>query len=180
MLLADQIKENNIAEYVLYIWQTEDLVRGFNLNIDLIEENVIPQVAQTDEDIQAVKNWYIQLIKELRIQGKTQKGHCNSIIEILGEINYLHNTLINLMQDGKYSDVYKNALPYLEDFRKHSQEDEISDIHLCFNALYGKLILKLKGDSISEDTEKAFTHFRNVLGYLSVKYKQMKAGKLNF
>ena len=95
MLLADQIKENNIAEYVLYIWQTEDLVRGFNLNIDLIEENVIPQVAQTDEDIQAVKNWYLQLIKELRIQGKTQKGHCNSIIEILGEINYLHNTLIS-------------------------------------------------------------------------------------
>ena len=144
MLLAEQIKENNIAEYVLYMWQTEDLVRGFDLNIDSIEANVIPQIAKSDEDVQAVKNWYLQLIKELRIQGKTQKGHCNSIIEILGEINYLHNTLINLMQDGKYSDIYKNALPYLEDFRKHTQEEEVSDIHLCFNALYGKTNFKAK------------------------------------
>ena len=75
MLLAEQIKENNIAEYVLYMWQTEDLVRGFDLNIDSIEANVIPQIAKSDEDVQAVKNWYLQLIKELRIQGKTQKGH---------------------------------------------------------------------------------------------------------
>ena len=179
MLLADQIKEKNIAEYVLYMWQTEDLIRGFNLDIDLIEKNIVVQLAKSEDDLDNIKNWYFQLIKDLRIQGKTKKGHCNNVDEILVEINYLHNTLINLMQDSKYSDIYKNALPYIEEFRKHSQEKEISDIHLCFNALYGKLILKLKGNTISEDTEKAFSHFRNVLGHLSVKYKQMKAGQLN-
>ena len=43
MLIADQIKENNIAEYVLYMWQTEDLLRGFKLDIDLVEENIVKQ-----------------------------------------------------------------------------------------------------------------------------------------
>ena len=83
------------------------------------------------------------------------------------------------MQDSKYSDIYKAALPHIENFRELSSEKEISDIQLCFNALYGKLILKLQGKSISEDSEDSFSHFRNVLGYLSVKYNQMKAGKLN-
>ena len=177
MLLADQIKENNIAEYVLYMWQTEDLLRGFDLDIDLVEKNIFKQMPEDQK--QATRNWYNQIIKDLKIQGKKEKGHSNSINEILIELNYLHSTLINLMQDPKYSDIYKAALPHIEDFRKLSSEPETNAIQLCFNALYGKLILKLKGESISEDSEASFLHFRNVLSYLSVKYKQMKAGELN-
>jgi L-rhamnose mutarotase len=179
MVIADQIKENNIAEYVLYMWQTEDLLRGFKLDIDLVEDNIVNQMSNNQKEKEEIKRWYKQIINDLKIQGKKEKGHCNTINEIIIELNYLHSTLINLMQDGKYSDLYKAALPHIEDFRKRSSETEISDIQLCFNALYGKLILKLKGNNISEDTEVSFNHFRNVLGYLSVKYKKMKAGELN-
>ena len=177
MLLAEQIRESNIAEYVLYMWQTEDLLRGFDFDIEKIEQTILNDLPNNEK--KATKQWYNQIIKDLKIQGKKVKGHSNSINEVIIELNYLHSTLINLMQDSNYSDIYKAALPHIENFRELSSEKEISDIQLCFNALYGKLILKLQGKSISEDSEDSFSHFRNVLGYLSVKYKQMKAGKLN-
>ncbi|MFL2570623.1 MAG: DUF4924 family protein [Parvicellaceae bacterium] len=179
MLLANQIKENNIAEYILYMWKAEDLVRGFNLDINLIKESFIEPNSTSTQDQKEMLDWYNQLIKSLKIQGKTKKGHSNDVNEILIELNYLHNTLINLMQDSNYSSIYKNALPFIEEFRKLSDNQENSDIQMCFNGLYGKLILKLQKKPISDDTELAFSHFRNVLGHLSVKYKQMKAGKLN-
>ena len=41
MLLAEQIRESNIAEYVLYMWQTEDLLRGFDFDIEKIEQTIL-------------------------------------------------------------------------------------------------------------------------------------------
>ena len=58
-----------------------------------------------------------------------------------------------------------------------SEKSNENDIHLCLNAIYAKLILKLKTE-ITEETENAFEHFRNVLAHLSVRYKDMKAGTL--
>ena len=82
------------------------------------------------------------------------------------------------MQDPKYTELYKSALPYINDFREKSEKSNENDIHLCLNAIYAKLILKLKGTEITEETENAFEHFRNVLAHLSVRYKDMKAGTL--
>ena len=50
MLLANQIKENNIAEYILYMWKAEDLVRGFNLDINLIKESFIEPNSTSTQD----------------------------------------------------------------------------------------------------------------------------------
>jgi len=178
MNIFETIKQNNIAEYILFIWQAEDMVRAFSLDIDNINSSIIKDFNGNEADLLSLKVWYQDLIKKLKTQGKIEKGHLNEINEIVNELNYLHATLINLMQDSSYTDLYKVALPYINDFREKSDSPNESDIHLCLNALYGKLILKLKGTDISEETEKAFKHFRNVLAHLSVRYKDMKAGTL--
>ena len=179
MIFADTIKEKNIVEYILYMWQTEDIVRAFNLDIHKIETNVISTIQANSSEKEKIKSWYSQLIKDLKLQGKTNVGHHNNINEIIVELNYLHNSLINLMQDATYSDLYKKALPFINDFRRRPENEDLSEIQLCLVALYGKLILKLKGLDISQETEAAINQFRNVLAYLSVKYKEMKLGKLN-
>jgi len=46
------------------------------------------------------------------------------------------------------------------------------------NGLYAKLMLRLQGKEISKETEDGFDAFAKVLGYLSAKYNDMKAGKL--
>ena len=38
MLVASQKRKENIAEYLLYMWQVEDIVRAFNLDIERIRQ----------------------------------------------------------------------------------------------------------------------------------------------
>ena len=41
MFIAKKLKKENICEYLLYMWQVEDLIRAFGLNIDLLNERII-------------------------------------------------------------------------------------------------------------------------------------------
>ena len=170
MKIAEQLKQNNISEYILFMWQTEDLIRACSCDINIIKQKVLK-----DNNDEAIEQWYSKQIRALRLEGKTKLGHLNDVQETLLELNYLHGSLINLMQDEKYSEKFKIALPFIEEFKNKSDNKNISEIELCLNALYGKLILKLKGNPISSETEEAFSHFSNLLAHLSVKYKQMKS-----
>ena len=41
MIIASQKRKENIAEYLIYMWQIEDIIRANNLDIERIKENVI-------------------------------------------------------------------------------------------------------------------------------------------
>ena len=36
MLIAKQKRQENIAEYVLYMWQLEDMLRACNFDVDVL------------------------------------------------------------------------------------------------------------------------------------------------
>lgn len=38
MIIASQKKKENIAEYLLYMWQIEDIIRAYGLDIDQIQK----------------------------------------------------------------------------------------------------------------------------------------------
>ena len=37
MIIAQQKRKENIAEYLLYLWQVEDLLRACHLDIDTVD-----------------------------------------------------------------------------------------------------------------------------------------------
>ena len=41
MKIAQQLKEKNIAEYLIYMWQVEDLIRANGCDLDRVEQNII-------------------------------------------------------------------------------------------------------------------------------------------
>ena len=41
MKIAQLLKEKNIAEYIIYMWQVEDLLRANGCDIDRIRQNII-------------------------------------------------------------------------------------------------------------------------------------------
>lgn len=49
MIIAQQKRKENIAEYLLYMWQVEDLIRAYNFDIDKIEANIISGYAISDD-----------------------------------------------------------------------------------------------------------------------------------
>ena len=43
MLVAREKKKSNIAEYVLYMWQVEDMLRALNLDMGMVDKYVVSQ-----------------------------------------------------------------------------------------------------------------------------------------
>ena len=50
MLIARQKKQENIAEYLLYMWQLEDILRSYELDIDKVQQSLIDPVYHTEEE----------------------------------------------------------------------------------------------------------------------------------
>ena len=86
MLVAKQKRQENIAEYILYLYQIEDLIRAFQGDINLIQEKLIVRY-QTDEKTSAeITDWYNNLVKMMETgqeNSKTLREMFNSIYEAL-------------------------------------------------------------------------------------------------
>lgn len=180
MLIAKRTKETNIAEHVIYMYQIEDLIRANNFDLDTIMETLIKPQISDDKLIEEYRAWYAHLIKTMKAEGLVKSGHTSDINEILMELLLLHNTLLNIMNLQKYLVVFEKALPALKDFQQKSNSANVNLVEVGFNALYSKLILKLKGQAFTAATEEAFIQISEMLGFLAVYYKKMRNGELNF
>lgn len=180
MHIAEQKYRENIAEYIIYMWQIEDIIRAYDFDMEKIEFNFIRHNYQDEELIVQVVNWYDSLVRKM-IREKIQKGgHLNELNEILGEMFFLHSTLINTLKDEKYIEFYNKAIPYIEEFKEKSNLKTMNIVEICLTALYTKLLLKLKGVEITKETEVAFDSFRKTIGYLTKQFHKMKNGEMNF
>jgi hypothetical protein len=176
MLIARQKKEENIAEYMLYMYQIEDVIRAYNFDVDrIINDFVRPQLPDASF-LDQYRQWYEQLVYEMQSEKITETGHLLQLREILVELSYLHNSLINIVNDEKYKTLYEAANEHIEDFREHSNLKDRNQIEICFQALYMKLLLRLQKKEISDETEISFDSMRVLLAYLSRAYHQMKNG----
>ena len=43
MFIANELRKNNIAEYLLYMWQVEDTIRAFDCQLSRIRREYISQ-----------------------------------------------------------------------------------------------------------------------------------------
>ena len=66
MNIASEKRKSNIAEYILYMWQVEDSIRAYNLDIAEIEKNVINPQNLTEEQHKMQVEWYESLIDMMR------------------------------------------------------------------------------------------------------------------
>lgn len=58
MIISSQKKKENIAEYLLYMWQIEDIIRAYKLDLDLIQENIIDKYDIPDSQKKEMREWY--------------------------------------------------------------------------------------------------------------------------
>lgn len=177
-LAAKKLKEN-VSEYIIFLWQMEDLLRAVRFDADALDE-FIASYATTDDTFNAEKKWFAGLIAAMRKDGVEQKGHVTEIHELIFELNYLHNTLLNVVRDRAYADVYRLAQPNIKEYLSRADGKSTNDVEVCLTALYGLLLLRLRREPISEATGAAMQTFSNLLAKLSYHYRLMKQGEFNF
>lgn len=180
MFIAQKKLQENIAEYILYMYQVEDVIRSFHFDLErIMEEYVSPQLPDQSFHSQ-YRQWYGDLIQQMKNQKLAEKGHLYLIQEVMIELSYLHNTLLNMAHDEKYKTLYDAAIEHIEAFREKSNLKDKNHIEIMFHALYMKLLLKLQKKEISAESEASFDAMRICVAYLSRAYHQMKNGELTF
>ena len=180
MLIAQEKEKTNIAEYILYMWQMEDIIRSHHFDLTQITDTVISKF-NTDKEVQYdMKLWYQNLIEQMMQEGISDKGHLRATLKYMEELNNLHNSLLTTMQDAKYQEAYLAAKDNINNFMLKSGGESINEIHSCLNGLYGFLMLKLKRTEISAATKEAMTSFSTLLAILVDRYNKLKKGELTF
>jgi hypothetical protein len=180
VFIAKSKLQENVAEYILYMYQIEDLIRSFQFDLDkIMQDFVLPQLPDRSFETQ-YRHWYGDLIQQMKSQKIEEKGHLYLIQEVMIELSYLHNTLLNLANDEKYKTIYETALDHIEAFKEKSNLKDKNHIEIMFHALYMKFLLKLQKKEISSESEDAFDAMRVVVAYLTRAYHQMKRGELTF
>jgi hypothetical protein len=175
MLIAKDKRKSNIAEYVLYMWQVEDLLRAFNFDSDKLYMALFGTQNYPEEQVEEIKYWYSNLSEMMKIENVRTSGHVQVVKNVLSEMTDLHFNLLHETKDGKYIQIVYGAATNLVEFRRRNNiADDISDIELCLMALYGVLMLKLQKKEVSKETTLAMDSFSKVLAYLSKKFKDIE------
>ncbi len=179
MIIAQQKRKDNIAEYLLYMWQVEDIIRANNFDMENICRTVIASYDQPEEVKKEIARWYEELIEMMRTEGVMEKGHIQLNKNIIILLTDLHLRLLKSLKEMVYGATYYKTLPYIVQLRSKSGGQDISELETCFIALYGYLMLKMQGKEVSADTMDGIKQISSFLALLSEKYRADINGELN-
>lgn len=178
MIIAKQKRRENIAEYILYMWQLEDLLRACNLDIETVKQKIIAGYKADKPNNIEITGWYESLIHMIRSEGIDKAGHMQLVKNTLNEVNELHLKLLAQPNQVDYGRAFINAKSNITLFRTKSNNIVASDIEICFNALYSLLLMKISGKEIHPETIQSMESFSNLLSLLAHKFNEWESGKL--
>lgn len=172
MFTASAKKRENIAEYLLYMWQIEDLIRAYELDLDRINAGIIEKHTNlSPEQKKQMREWYESLIDMMRREDVKEKGHLQLNRNVLIDLRNLHSRLISNPKFADYAAEYYRTLPYVVELRAKAGNDKKDEIETCFDALYGIMLLRMQGREISAATLDAAKQISRYLALLAHYYK---------
>lgn len=178
MIIARQKRKENIAEYLLYMWQVEDLIRANHFDMDSIHRTVIAHYDQPEEVREEIARWYEYLIDMMRAEGVMEKGHIQLNRSVVIALTDLHLRLLKSPKEMIYGAAYYKTLPYIVQLRAKSGGEELPELETCFSAVYGYLLLRMQGKEISADTMVGIKQISTLLALLAEKYREDMNGDL--
>ncbi|WP_026135619.1 DUF4924 family protein [Nafulsella turpanensis] len=171
MVIADKKKKENISEYIIHMYQTEDLLRVYNFNMKDIQKYVISHIK--DADTQELYDWYEEIARQMKEEGIEERGHLQSTQEVVNQLNKLHEQL--LKADQQYRQVYSKSAIYIHKSIEQSNGAVKEPVQACLNGIYGYLLLRMDGQKLDESLMSAVHAFGDLLSYLSFRWRQQNS-----
>lgn len=178
MIIAQQKRKENIGEYILYMWQIEDTIRALDFDVQKIQTYLIDRFDVSNEKKQEIKEWYENLIAIMKQEAITERGHIQAVFNLIIDLNDIHKYLLKTPAEGKYQQLFRAAESDISSLREAQIASESNDIEICMNFLYGILLLRLKKDKISEDTNLTLERVSKLISLLASKHKDIDDGKI--
>lgn len=178
MIIARKKKKENIAEYIIYMWQLEDLVRAYDFDLEKIYNEIVEKYQESDSVKLEIKDWYRSLIDAMINEGLKEKGHLMQLQYLIQDLSDLNIKLLQDASQTRYNELFNEAIPNIAEIVKKSNGVIRNEIDACFVGLYGLFMMRLKKQEISESTIEACKTFSNLLAFLSKEYSKFEKGEL--
>ena len=143
-------KKENIAEYILYLWQMEDYLRAF------------PEHAEATPELH-------ELNEMMHREGIMDGGHLALAQNALAELEDLHTELLN--EDAMYRAAIIRLQPSLNLLKAKTDNPTMSDLEACFTLLYQIMLLHLQKKPVSPETASVQQQATQLLQFLSKSYR---------
>ncbi len=178
MIIARQKKKENIIEYLLYMFQVEDMIRACELDMKKLERDVLPGYQADNKLMPEISEWYANHIQMMKEEHKDRKGHLVYIENHIAELEELHIYLLKKAGNREYLKHYQEALPGIRDLKVRLKKETETDISACLNGLYGYLLLRIQKKEISKETDEAIKKISAMLAYLAGQHKKIENGEI--
>ena len=170
MVIADKKKKENISEYIIHMYQTEDLIRVYEFNMENIRQYVIKHIKNADEE--ELFNWYKGIADQMKAEGLEEHGHLKSTQEVVRQLHQMHERL--LKADQQYRQIYSKTAIHIHKSMEQSNGAVIEPVQAALNGIYGYLLLRMNGETIDESLMPAVNAFGDLLSYLSYRWREGK------
>lgn len=173
MIPVEVKKRENIAEYIVYMYQTEDLITSFDYNLNDINAYVIKHMSQDPQEIKALLLWYADIIDQMKQESLPARGkRLSSTQAYVQQLSLIHSD--QLEQSLAYQELYTRAEKEIQQQIERSEGMVDNPVQACLNAVYGKLVINLNGKSLPAEQEKMVARFGGILAHLTREYHQSK------
>lgn len=190
MFISRRLRKDNIAEYLLYMWQVEDIIRAYGCSLTTLRRDYISQFDYDEGKREELTDWYGDLIRMINQEDCREKGHLQINKVVMMQLTDLHRQLLESPKFPFYTSEYYKVLPFIVELRRRgvtarpgqpdANENGEDEIETCFNALYGTMILRLQKKEISQNTLNAIKEITTFIGMLSDYYKKDREEGLDF
>ncbi len=180
MKIAKIKKSTNIAEYVLYMWQLEDLIRSFNFDISKLEKQIYGVFSEKEEERAEIQDWYNNIVLMMQMENVQKTGHLQVTTNVILDLNTLHVELLKNQKEQEYRELYYKAAPNLREFEKHITDEHTNEVEMMFIGLYGLLMMRMSKKTVTADTENAMQTFSTLMAALVQKYHKREEEEAKF
>jgi hypothetical protein len=180
MYVAQELRKTNIAEYLLYMWQIEDIIRVYGCDMGQLRRNYLSKFNYNEEQMEEEELWFTNLIRMMNQEGIREKGHLQINRVTMQQLSELNSELLKSTKYPFYTAEYYKVLPFVVELRHRGADQEEPEIETCFNALYGMMMLRLQKKEISPDTDHALKEITTFIGMLNDYYLKDKQEPLEF
>ncbi len=179
---AQRLRGENVAEYILYLWQIEDLLRALQFSPEAIySQFVAPRKELSAEAQQVLLSWYVELGELLQKEGKEERGHLDHTLHLISDLHNLHLILQKNDVGARYRVLYTSLEEVLPDLRAlitDEQNRTMSDTELCFRALYAAMLYRIKGEGGKSAVSDTLEYISPVIAELVNIYHQSERGEV--
>lgn len=178
MDIAQRLRKENISEYILYLWQIEDLLRALQFSPEAVYSQLVAPRGADPQRAQIIFLWYMDIANLLRQEGKEQNGHLEHTLHLIGDLQNLHNQLMTLPAGRSYRPLAERLGQWLPVLKEKTGRADMGEIELCFRALYAAMLYKIKGEK-EQVTGEVVESISPVIGELSRMYGAVERGEID-